>query len=129
MREGARRIDMNRKKPILKRSNGSLASYHSPRTHFNQVRRHGGRRLGAGSPEGNTNAKKCLEWQSGYDLKSPGGIDNFLQEVIKATWEGRLGTRAGGVLNSSLRLLLEDLTLPSLERRISELEKRNVKTN
>jgi hypothetical protein len=51
----------------------------------------------------------------------------FLREVVKATWESRLGTRAAGALNGSLRLLLEHLTLPNLERRITELEK--VKTN
>jgi len=45
-------------------------------------------------------------------------------EMIRATWEGRLGTRQGGVLNGSLRILLEHLTLPALEKRIEMLEAR-----
>jgi len=111
---------MNRKQPILRRSHGSLASSHSGRTQIESIRKRGGQAR-------NGNAKKCLEWQSGYDLKSPGGIDSFLQEVIKATWEGRLGTRAAGSLNGSLRILLEHLTLPALEKRIEALENKDVK--
>lgn len=69
------------------------------------------------------NAKKALKWLDTYDLTSPEGVDAFLQEVIKATWEARLGTRAAGALNGSLRILLEHLTLPALEKRVAELER------
>jgi hypothetical protein len=60
-------------------------------------------------------------------LSSPEGVDGFLQEVIKRTWTGELGTRAAGALNGSLRILLEHMTLPALEKRITELEKHEVK--
>jgi len=72
---------------------------------------------------GNENAKKKLAWLDSYDLRTPGGVDGFLQEVIKRTWTGELGTRAAGALNGSLRILLEHMTLPALEKRITELEK------
>ena len=72
---------------------------------------------------GNENAKKKLAWLSSYDLRTSEGVDGFLQEVIKRTWTGELGTRAAGALNGSLRILLEHLTLPALEKRITELEK------
>ena len=81
-----------------------------------------------GAPAGNENAKKCLTWLDTYDLSTPEGVDGFLQEVIKRTWTGELGTRAAGALNGSLRILLEHLTLPALEKRISELEKRDVRS-
>jgi hypothetical protein len=74
------------------------------------------------------NAKKSLAWLDRYDLSTPQGVGSFLQEVIKRTWTGQLGTRAAGALNGSLRILLEHMTLPALERRISELEKREVKS-
>jgi hypothetical protein len=72
---------------------------------------------------GNSNAKKSLDWLDSYDLSTPGGVDGFLQEVIKRTWTGELGTRAAGALNGSLRILLEHQLLPALEKRIAELEK------
>jgi hypothetical protein len=108
---------MKGKKPTLRRSGRSHSSSGSPRTQFNR----------GGAPAGNENAKKSLAWLDTFDLATPEGIDLFLREVVKATWESRLGTRAAGALNGSLRLLLEHLTLPNLERRITELEK--VKTN
>jgi hypothetical protein len=46
-----------------------------------------------------------------------------MQELIKAGWTGTLGSRSIGAINGSLRLLLEHLSLPALEARISELEK------
>ena len=87
-----------------------------------------GRRLGTqfnlgGAPKGNENAKKVLEWLDTYDLSSPEGVQKFLQEAIKKTWQGELGSRQGGVINGALRLLLEHLTLPTLEKRIVELER------
>ena len=85
-----------------------------PRTHFKS--------RGRGAPAGNENAKKSLKWLDKYDLSSPEGIDSFLQEVIRRTWTGELGTRAAGALNGSLRILLEHLTLPDLEKRIETLE-------
>jgi hypothetical protein len=75
-----------------------------------------------GAPAGNENAKKSLAWLDSYDLSSPQGVDGFLQEVIRRIWTGELGTRAAGVLNGSLRILLEHLTLPALEKRIEQLE-------
>ena len=81
------------------------------------------RKRHSGAPAGNENAKKSLAWLDSYDLSTPGGVDGFLQEVIKRTWTGDLGTRAAGALNGSLRILLEHLTLPALEKRITELEK------
>ena len=83
-----------------------------------------------GAPAGNENAKKSLQWLDKYDLSSAEGIDNFLRELIRATWEGRLGTRACGALNGSVRILLEHLALPGLEKRIKVLEEnRDVKAN
>jgi len=76
-----------------------------------------------GAPVDNKNAKKSLPWLAEYDLSTPEGVDWFLQEVIKATWQGRLGTRAAGALNGSLRILLEHQLLPVLEKRVKELEK------
>ena len=81
-----------------------------------------------GGQAGNENAKKTLAWLDSYDLSTPQGVDGFLQEVIKRTWTGELGTRAAGALNGSLRILLEHLALPALERRIEELEKRELKS-
>jgi hypothetical protein len=81
-----------------------------------------------GAPAGNENAKKALAWLDTYDLSTPEGVDGFLQEVIKRTWTGELGTRAAGALNGSLRILLEHLTLPALEKRITELERRQVRS-
>ena len=72
---------------------------------------------------GNENAKKKLAWLDSYDLSTSAGLDAFLQELVKKTWTGELGTRAAGALNGSLRILLEHMTLPALERRITELEK------
>jgi len=46
-----------------------------------------------------------------------------MRELIKAGWTGTLGSRSIGAINGSLRLLLEHLSLPGLEARISELEK------
>ena len=51
------------------------------------------------------------------------GIEAFMVEAAKALWTGRLGSRTGGTLNGLLRLLIEHLSLPGLEARISELEK------
>ena len=76
-----------------------------------------------GTPTGNQNACKLLMWQDDYDLSSANGIRDFLSEVVTATWTGALGTRAAGVLNGSLRLLLEVCEFPELEKRIVELEK------
>jgi hypothetical protein len=70
----------------------------------------------------NGNAKKSLVWLKDYDLSSAEGTRKFLQELIKRTWTGELGTRAAGALNGSLRLLLEHEVLPGLEKRISTLE-------
>jgi hypothetical protein len=75
-----------------------------------------------GPPFGSRNAAKKLDWLDTYDLSNPQGVDGFLQEVIKRTWTGELGTRAAGALNGSLRILLEHLTLPALEKRIEALE-------
>ena len=86
------------------------------------------RKRHSGAPAGNENAKKSLAWLDTFDLSNPESIDLFLREVIRATWEGRLGTRAAGALNGSLRLLLEHLALPALEHRIVELEKRGLKS-
>ena len=76
-----------------------------------------------GAPVGNRNAVLALPWDSGFDLSDSEGIRRFLEEVVKAVWEGRLGTRAAGSLNGSLRLLFELCTLPQLEERVAELEK------
>jgi len=104
----------------MRRSRGSSHSK-SPRTQNNRMRGLGG------APAGNENAKKSLAWLDTYDLSTPEGVDGFLQEVIKRTWTGELGTRAAGALNGSLRILLEHLTLPALEKRITELERRQMR--
>jgi len=36
-----------------------------------------------------------------------GNVDRFLQDVIKGTYTGRLGTRQASALNGSIRLLME----------------------
>jgi hypothetical protein len=80
------------------------------------------RRKEGGQP-GNQNALKALLWEKEYDLSNLVGIRSFLEEVIKAVWEGRLGTRAASSLNGSVRLMFELCELPDLEKRIAELEK------
>ena len=105
---------MNRKQLILRHSHSSHASKRL-RTQFNSKR-------GCGAPVGNENAKKRLKWLDKYDLSSPEGVESFLHEVIQRTWTGDLGTRAAGALNGSLRILLEHLTLPDLEKRVKALE-------
>jgi len=115
----------------MRRVRGSSSRSGSPRTQNEGnvpprvVRISGPQLLQAlrGGQPGNRNAVKALEWLDTFDLSNPESIDLFLREVIRATWEGRLGTRAAGALNGSLRLLLEHLALPALERRIEELEK------
>ena len=104
----------------MRRSRAVASHSKHPRTPYNQSR--GGRRLGAGAPAGNLNGAKKLPWLESYDLSTPAGVDQFLQQVIRATWMGELGTRAAGALNGSLRLLLEHLALPALEKRIELLE-------
>jgi hypothetical protein len=120
---------MSRKKPIPRRPGGSSRSHGSPRTQNESskpVLRISGpqliRALRGGQP-GNHNAAKTLEWLDSYDLSTPAGLDLFMQEVVRRVWCGDLGTRAASSINGTLRLLLEHMTLPSLERRISELEK------
>jgi hypothetical protein len=75
-----------------------------------------------GGQLGNQNALKALVWEDTYDLSKPEGIRRFLVEVIKAVWEGRLGTRAASSLNGSLRLIFELVELPELEKRIEQME-------
>ncbi|MGO9645878.1 MAG: hypothetical protein ACLPY5_14175 [Candidatus Bathyarchaeia archaeon] len=78
---------------------------------------------GEGGQPGNQNALKAMTWENGFDLSKSSGIREFLAEVIRAVWEGRLGTRAASSLNGSLRLMFELCELPDLEKRIAELEK------
>jgi hypothetical protein len=82
----------------------------------------GGARVGSGAPRSNVNASKSLAWLESYDLTSSDGVRGFLQEIIKHTWIGDLGTRAASALNGSVRLMLEHELLPELERRIKVLE-------
>ncbi|MGA2626200.1 MAG: hypothetical protein ABSF63_03955 [Candidatus Bathyarchaeia archaeon] len=82
-----------------------------------------------GAPCGNGNAKKTPAWLESYDLSTPEGVRVFLQEIIKHTWTGQLGTRAASALNGSVRLMLEHELLPELERRIKSLENGRMKTN
>jgi hypothetical protein len=103
----------------MRRSRGPSSRSRSPRTQFAAVKEAKAR---AFARYGNQNAKKSLAWLDSYDLSSPQGVDGFLQEVIKRTWTGELGTRAAGALNGSLRILLEHMTLPALEKRIEQLE-------
>ena len=83
---------------------------------YNSVRR------GKGGQPGNLNRMKSLEWLESYDLSTSQGVRGFLQEIIKATWRGDLGSRSAGALNGSVRLLLEHELLPELEKRIKSLE-------
>jgi hypothetical protein len=50
-----------------------------------------------------------------------------MQEVVKQVWTGELGTRAASSINGTLRLLLEHMTLPALEKSIEMLEAREVR--
>lgn len=43
----------------------------------------------------------------GYELDSRENVDRFLQDTIRETWTGRLGTRQASSINGSVRLLLE----------------------
>jgi hypothetical protein len=71
---------------------------------------------------GNQNAKKTLKWLESYDLSTAEGVRGFLQEIVKHTWTGELGTRAASALNGTVRLMLEHELLPKLEARIKLLE-------
>lgn len=82
-----------------------------------------------GAPRSNGNAKKSLVWLESYDLSSPDGVRGFLQEIIKRSWTGELGSRAAGALNGTMRLLLEHELLPELEKRIKALENQRGKVN
>ena len=93
----------------------SKARPRSPRTQNESVRRRGGQLA-------NGNAKKSLRWLAEYDLSTPQGLDVFMQEVVRRVWTGELGTRAASSINGTLRLLLEHMTLPGLEKRIKILE-------
>jgi len=90
--------------------------------------RHGGRRVGAGARAGNLNGARFLPWLESFDLSTSAGVEGFLRELIKAGWTGTLGSRSIGALNGSLRLLLEHLSLPALEKRIEELEAKAVRS-
>jgi hypothetical protein len=70
---------------------------------------------------------KALSWSEDFDLSSREGIDRFIQEVIRATWTGQLGSRQAGAINNSVKVLIEHEVLPELERRIKLLESREVK--
>ncbi len=98
----------------------------SKSNHVSRASRIGGTQINSGSrrgaPAGNRNAVKALEWLSSYDLSSPQGLDAFMQAVVKQVWTGELGTRAASSINGTLRLLLEHMTLPSLEKRLRVLE-------
>jgi hypothetical protein len=76
-----------------------------------------------GAPPGNGNAKKALKWSDGFDLSTPLGVASFLQEIIKRTWTGELGTRAASALNGSIRLMFEHVSLPELQKRLEVLER------
>ncbi|MGO9645484.1 MAG: hypothetical protein ACLPY5_12130 [Candidatus Bathyarchaeia archaeon] len=76
-----------------------------------------------GGQLGNQNAVKALVWENGLNLNNPDGLRDFLAEVIRAVWTGKLGTRAASSLNGSLRLMFELCTLPQLEERVTQLEK------
>ena len=65
----------------------------------NESRKRGGQR-------GNKSACKRPTWPN-FELNSPGDVLRFLREVVRATWEGKLGTRQAGAINGSLRLMLE----------------------
>ena len=101
----------------MRRSRGSSATSKGPRTPRNR----------GGAPRGNLNGQKTLAWLESFDLSSSAGIESFMRELIKAGWTGTLGSRSIGALNGSIRLLLEHLSLPALEKRITELEKHEVK--
>jgi hypothetical protein len=117
----------------MRRVRGSSRSQSSGRTQneSGRVLRISGpqllRAIRGGQP-GNRNAVKALEWLDSYDLSTPAGLDSFMQEVVRQVWRGELGTRAASSINGTLRLLLEHMTLPSLEKRIEELERRQVRS-
>jgi predicted TIM-barrel enzyme len=75
------------------------------------------------------NGARFLPWLESYDLSTPSGIELFLKELVKAGWTGTLGSRSIGALNGSLRLLLEHMTLPALEKRIEILERQETQRN
>ena len=83
-----------------------------------------------GAPRGNLNRQKRLLWLEKYDLTSPAGITEVLQELIREAWQGNIGTRQASAITSALKLLMEQVEFePALER-LKELErtrKREVK--
>lgn len=54
----------------------------------------------------NQSARKALPW-IGYDLDSSENCDRFIQDLLKATWTGKLGTRQASTCLAAVRLLLE----------------------
>jgi len=79
-----------------------------------------------GAPAGNANAKKRVPWLDSHDLNSPEGAQAFLQEIVKLILTGQIGARQASPLNGTINLLLQSQVLPVLERRIKELEAREV---
>ena len=125
---------MKPEQPKMRRSRGSSRSRSSGRTQNESPRvlRISGPQLFRalrGGQLGNRNAVKALEWLDSYDLSTPAGLDSFMQEVVRQVWRGELGTRAASSINGTLRLLLEHMTLPALEKRIEMLEAREVRTH
>lgn len=54
----------------------------------------------------NINARKMPFW-AGYELDTRDAVDQFIQDTIRATWTGELGTRKASAINGAVRLLLE----------------------
>ena len=89
-----------------------------------QVKRRGGRRLGAGAPLGNSNARKGIPMPDGLKLESSDEVLRFMRVIlIPSTLAGKIGTRQASAIITACKILLDYEPLEELEKRIEELEK------
>ena len=76
-----------------------------------------------GAPLGNLSRTKKLVWLEKYDLTSPAGITEVLQELIREAWQGNIGTRQASAITSALKLLMEQVEFEPALKRVQELER------
>jgi hypothetical protein len=76
-----------------------------------------------GAPKGNLNATKKLPWLEKYDLTSPAGITEVLQELIREAWQGNIGTRQASAITSALKLLMEQVEIEPTLKKFEEWER------
>ncbi len=83
-----------------------------------------------GAPRNNLNAQKRLVWLEQYDLSTGDGITEVLKELIRQTWQGKIGTRQASALTTALKQLMEQVAIEPALKKLEELQqtqKREVK--